>query len=82
MEVAEHNIKEMLWNRYLKYKEDSGMILIVRYIGGNSLDPKNYKYYRANSITDKIYETEINEKYLYWLNNNQNYLDVKFEWLK
>ena len=81
IEVADYNIKEMLWNRYLKFKEDTGNILIVEYKGGNSHDPKMYEYYEAKSITDKIYQTEITSDYLFWLNNNQHYLNVSFNWL-
>lgn len=81
MEVSELNIKDMLWSRYEKYKMESKKIIIVEYCGGNSCDPKNYKYYEAESITDKIYQTEITKDYLFWLNNNQNYLNITFNWL-
>jgi xylose isomerase len=81
MEVSEHNIKDMLWNRYEKFKQEKNKILVVKYCGGNSCDPKMYKYYEANEIIDSIYETEITKNYLFWLNNNQNYLDVPFNWL-
>lgn len=81
MEVAEHNIKEILWNRYELFKNQTGKILIVKYLGGNSCDPGCYKYYESDEIKDKIYETEITRDYLFWLNNNQHYLDVAFNWL-
>ena len=80
-EVSKHHIKEMLWNRYLSYKKDTGNILIVKYEGGNSGDPENYKYYEAKKITDNIYETEVTSNSLYWLNMNRNYLQVVFDWL-
>lgn len=81
MEVSEQNIKDMLWNRYENFKQKTNKILIVKYIGGNSCNPKCYKYYEADKISDKIYETEINSDYLFWLNNNRHYLNFEFDWL-
>ena len=81
MEVSETTIKTMLWERYLLFKKEVGMLLVVKYKGGNSCDPKMYEYYEAEKITDSIYETEITKDYLFWLNNNQQYLDAPFNWL-
>jgi hypothetical protein len=81
IEVSENNIKQMLWNRYIAHKEETGNILVVKFTGGNSTDPKTREYFEAKQIIDKIYEAEITIDYLFWLNNNRNYLATLFHWL-
>ena len=81
LEVSEHNIKDLLWNRYELFKKETSRLLIVKYKGGNSSDPKSFEYYEAEQINDKIYENEISKDYLFWLNNNRHYLEVDFNWL-
>lgn len=77
-------MKDLLWSRYLEFKEETGCIIVVEYLGGNSMDKTNYEYYKAKEIQDPNYETEISKDYLYWLNRNRELIDNvdSFEWMK